>query len=920
MPDVWTAPSKPPVFNVGTVLLLTDGTLFAQDDFTTSWWRLRPDNSGDYSKGVWTQAASARQARRYFASAVLADGRVFVAGGKTMQAGVPTDLLAAEIYDPVTDRWEDLPVPAGWNEIGNAPCCVLPNGTVLLGNITTGACAIYDPDTNAWRPTGSKLNLSAGQESWTLLQDGSVLTVNCVGNHNAERYVGNVWQDAGALPNALIPAPGRPIGPAVLLPNGTVFATGDGATAIYNPALATPWAAGPALQNSNGQPLSAADGPACLLPDGSVLFVARVAGRHSVLLTYNGATVVVRPVQPQTAADVPPEWTRLLLLPNGQVLFATSRPELQFLTTGAIPDPTWAPEILQVPRQFAAGQTYILRGRRLNGMSQACVFGDDAGMATNYPLVRLRQTGVPTPTVTYCRTSGHSTMGVGTGNTEQFTSFTVPAEAALGSYELEVVANGIASQAVAVAITAKIAPTSGTSSPPCGTRDTARDLAVQEEMFWRDLNEVHLLMDFISGRADTSLLELKDIPDPGPSAEGVLTPQDVLRRVCLIRFPPVGSPDDKADQAALLLMVKDKLNALAFPAKGLSIAFTALFARMYKQDQRLVPHMSPKAQRKAWQQSTGFALEAYPNLDGPAANFRFMFKWLPYFTLALLLFTALISWDVVLASQTLQKADVELGALPNALVNDMTCSIKRNGSVETINLAEVPPTIAVSCQTLIGIEGSGTLKPNTSYAARIASADILLGSVSWWHPVGGIVRWFERPLPPDQGQGDSPPEPAAKGSKPPASDVSCGALGSCARVADMIDTAESVINVFSNNILPMLFGLLGTFSGLMRSITAKVRDSTLSPRDYRLSLSLIPMGVVAGLTAGLIISPNAGSSIAGTVGTLSATALAFLAGYGVEYYFNGLDIVLMRIFPTSTTQAAVPKQTSTSKTGNSPSG
>ena len=161
MPDVWTAPSKPPVFNVGTVLLLTDGTLFAQDDFTTSWWRLRPDNSGDYSKGVWTQAASARQARRYFASAVLADGRVFVAGGKTMQAGVPTDLLAAEIYDPVTDRWEDLPVPAGWNEIGNAPCCVLPNGTVLLGNITTGACAIYDPDTNAWRPTGSKGNLSA---------------------------------------------------------------------------------------------------------------------------------------------------------------------------------------------------------------------------------------------------------------------------------------------------------------------------------------------------------------------------------------------------------------------------------------------------------------------------------------------------------------------------------------------------------------------------------------------------------------------------------------------------------------------------------------------------------------------------------------------------------------------------------------
>ena len=110
-------------------------------------------------------------------------------------------------------------------------------------------------------------------------------------------------------------------------------------------------------------------------------------------------------------------------------------------------------------------------------------------------------------------------------------------------------------------------------------RDKASDLAMQEEMFWRDLNEVHLLMDYISGRNDKSLTDLDDVPSLEPGAAPPrLTPQQALHRVCLIRFPPVGSLDDKADQAALLLLVKDRLNALASPARGLSIAFTALFA------------------------------------------------------------------------------------------------------------------------------------------------------------------------------------------------------------------------------------------------------------------------------------------------------------------------------------------------------
>ena len=56
-------------------------------------------------------------------------------------------------------------------------------------------------------------------------------------------------------------------------------------------------------------------------------------------------------------------------------------------------------------------QTYTLQGRQINGLSQANSYGDDATMATNYPIVRLQGGGK----VFYCRTFGHSTMGMPTG-------------------------------------------------------------------------------------------------------------------------------------------------------------------------------------------------------------------------------------------------------------------------------------------------------------------------------------------------------------------------------------------------------------------------------------------------------------------------------------------------------------------------
>ncbi|HUK91565.1 MAG TPA: hypothetical protein VLZ81_14275 [Blastocatellia bacterium] len=87
-----------------------------------------------------------------------------------------------------------------------------------------------------------------------------------------------------------------------------------------------------------------------------------------------------------------------------------------------------------------AGESFTLRGELFNGLSQAVSYGDDATMATNYPLVRLQVKGGNQ--VRYCRTFGHSWMGVSTNTELISTNFSVPTDVAAGTYELTVVANG----------------------------------------------------------------------------------------------------------------------------------------------------------------------------------------------------------------------------------------------------------------------------------------------------------------------------------------------------------------------------------------------------------------------------------------------------------------------------------------------
>jgi serine/threonine protein kinase len=97
LPGWWVKLSNNPGFDASTMLLLTDGTVMCQEQGGRNWKKLTPDAQGSYVNGTWSDLAPMNNTRRYYASAVLQDGRVFVSGGEYSDAGAETNTV--EIYD-----------------------------------------------------------------------------------------------------------------------------------------------------------------------------------------------------------------------------------------------------------------------------------------------------------------------------------------------------------------------------------------------------------------------------------------------------------------------------------------------------------------------------------------------------------------------------------------------------------------------------------------------------------------------------------------------------------------------------------------------------------------------------------------------------------------------------------------------------
>jgi len=128
----WQPLTNQPNANASTLYLLMDGRVLMNEYWSTKWWILTPDASGSYLNGTWSAAHNSHDDRLYYASSVLADGRVLVAGGEYSNTGGGS---AAEIYNPVRDLWRPIGIPAGWSYVGDAPSTLLADKRFILGNL-----------------------------------------------------------------------------------------------------------------------------------------------------------------------------------------------------------------------------------------------------------------------------------------------------------------------------------------------------------------------------------------------------------------------------------------------------------------------------------------------------------------------------------------------------------------------------------------------------------------------------------------------------------------------------------------------------------------------------------------------------------------------------------------------------------------
>jgi hypothetical protein len=341
--------------------------------------------------------------------------------------------------------------------IGDGPSTLLANGTFMFGASGysgTTVEALLNPATLSWTDTGAGKADGNGEEGWSLLPSGQVLTVdtdNLAAPQNTEIYTPATgsWASAGNTPVALPDSDGE-IGPSVTLHSGSVFAVGaSGNNAVYSPGTGR-WAAAPAFPVLGGRVFDEADGPAAVLPNGQVLMMASPGEYQtpSHFFIYNGSTIS-RTADTSDAAELSSFDGFMLDLPTGQILFNDRVGGLWLYTaTGAAPVSA-EPKITSVATGLRAGRSYTVKGTQLSGLTQGAAYGDDFQDGTNSPLVAIVNTA--TGDLVFARTSGITNTSVAP-HAKGSATFAVPAGIETGAAELYVIASGVRSTGVAVTV------------------------------------------------------------------------------------------------------------------------------------------------------------------------------------------------------------------------------------------------------------------------------------------------------------------------------------------------------------------------------------------------------------------------------------------------------------------------------------
>jgi hypothetical protein len=436
-------------------------------------------------------------------------------------------------------------------------------------------------------------------------------------------------------------------------------------------------------------------------------------------------------------------------------------------------------------------------------------------------------------------------------------------------------------------------------------------------IFVRELSEVYLLMDHVSGRWDKCI-----------------TDTDLVKSVCEIGWPPVGTQVEQAAQAATLLSAKDKLNRAAKPASGATIAFTLLVAgedgvdhsrrvsassslwrRLLGQigmSRRLDDSRGPSldddsspppppplndAVSSAPPSRLSLARLAFPGLVRPARWFKWEIRTIIGLLLLWLAATCLLSWDVAAGHaiyvrvDALRAEEAQYGAKIKAIEADAAKRDPPGTHTADIGLfldqnCRASRLVTPAQKSGDNVESFRTVdelrlcnemsRSRAEFAvARQNLADWLADWKYWLSGVSSIMCRRQ-----------------------------CLPVAISSPSVTEAQTNEQwggiLLEVLATAVLPLCYGLLGAGAAVVRALWGKMKESLLSPRDLTLALGQLALGAVVGACIGLFVSPSANSSqsTTGLLGSvvLSASALSFVAGFGVEGVFVALESLIKRVF------------------------
>ena len=350
--------------------------------------------------------------------------------------------------------------------------------------------------------------------------------------------------------------------------------------------------------------------------------------------------------------------------------------------------------------------------------------------------------------------------------------------------------------------------------------------------------EIGLLLDYLSGRHER-ILTARPQGQPPP---GCSTHDEALSRYFSIDEKVRRGENLQGADLQFLLELRDYLNDLADPATGASIAFTTLVLRKL-----------PEARK-----GKADAERAYP-------------EWVPMAKTLRLTMVGILFLAVIIT----------------VLVATLAAYIYL-GNARVANLADINAQFKVLDEEILREEVAANRPANSAILGYCADVESVPNPAN---PAVTVQRFR-----------------------------TVAQLHLCARLSDLQRKEELAyaslpswlfarddralpanLNVVRGYVLPVLMGLLGSMTYVLRRYLRSLGGRLLTPRDLREYIVRLVLGTVFGVAIGFFTSASAGTSqqiIATPVSSLGAPALAFLAGYGVEAVFHLLDRLAEQFSPT----------------------